>query len=106
VVIAGNGREGVERLVGGETFDVILCDLMMPDIPGMEVFAKVKEARPDLRDRFVFMTGGAFTPEARSFLEHVPNARIEKPFDVQSLRALIRERVAAAHQQRTSTATA
>jgi hypothetical protein len=41
----------------------------------------------------IFMTGGAFTPASRAFLNNVPNLRIEKPFDVLQLRALINDRV-------------
>ena len=43
----------------------------------------------------VFMTGGAFTTHARDFLDRVPNARVDKPFDVRALRALVRARVEA-----------
>ena len=38
----------------------------------------------------VFVTGGAFTPRAREFLERIPNARVEKPIDFQNLRLLLR----------------
>jgi len=60
-------------------------------VTGMEVFAYIKAERPKLADRTVFMTGGAFTAGARTFLEEVTNRRIEKPFDLDRLRALIRE---------------
>ncbi|HMI93714.1 MAG TPA: response regulator, partial [Polyangiales bacterium] len=74
-------------------FDVILCDLMMPHMTGMELHAKLLRSHPEQAKRMVFMTAGAFTPRARAFLESVPNPRLEKPFDPQSLRALI-ERLA------------
>lgn len=93
VFIINHGREAITRLtLGGEEYDVILCDLMMPDVPGAEVFEEVRKRRPELRDRFVFMSGGAFTAETRAFLERVENERIEKPFDVHALRALVRSR--------------
>ena len=44
-----------------------------------------------LARRMVFMTGGAFTPRARTYLEQVPNQRLEKPFNFDELLALIRE---------------
>lgn len=39
------------------------------------------------------MTGGAFTPSVRAFLESIPNARLEKPFSAHELRALVRGRL-------------
>src|SRR4051812_26058980 len=91
VVLATSGREAKAILARDDRFDVVLCDLMMPDVTGMEVFAYIKADRPKLADRTVFMTGGAFTAGARTFLEEVANRRIEKPFDLDRLRALIRE---------------
>jgi PAS domain S-box-containing protein len=89
-------REAIRRVREGERFDVILCDLMMPEVSGMAAFREIAEARPELAAAFVFMSGGAFAPEARAFLDGVPNARIEKPFDVQDLRNLVNARLRAA----------
>ena len=74
----------------GERFDVILCDLMMPEMTGMDLYAELGKLAGDQADRLVFVTGGAFTPRAREFLERVPNARVEKPIDFQNLRLLLR----------------
>lgn len=92
VVVTGSGREGLERLRGPERFDVVLCDLMMPELSGMDVYEAVEHERPELVGRFIFMTGGAFTDRARAFLERVPNPRLEKPFDSAQLRALVWDR--------------
>ena len=73
----------------GERFDVVLCDLMMPEMTGMDFYAELARVAPDQVERMIFLTGGAFTPRAREFLEQVPNARIEKPVDLQNLRALM-----------------
>ena len=91
VVLATSGREAKAILARDDRFDVVLCDLMMPDVTGMEVFAYIRAQRPHLAERTVFMTGGAFTAGARTFLEEVPNRRIEKPFDLDRLRSLIRD---------------
>ena len=69
---------------------MILCDLMMPELTGMDLHAELEKIAPDQASRMVFMTGGAFTPRAREFLERVPNARVEKPIDFQNLRVLLR----------------
>ncbi len=90
ISVAGGGREALELLRRGERFDLILCDLMMPDLTGMDVHAAALEAFPEQARRVLFMTGGAFTPRARDFLENVPNPCIEKPFDPQALRVLVR----------------
>jgi PAS domain S-box-containing protein len=87
------GREALERLLGGEHFDVVLCDLMMPEMTGMELHAELARTLPLVGERFVFMTGGAFTPTAQAFLDRVPNTRLHKPFNLQELRRLVLSRV-------------
>ena len=71
--------------------DVILCDLMMPDIDGVALYRMLD---PDTRDRMVFVTAGAFTPDGRKFLDEIPNPRLEKPFQPDDLRRLIRDLLA------------
>ena len=90
VTCVGDGRKALDRLRAGERYDVILCDLMMPEMTGMELFTELGKLAPDQQERVVFVTGGAFTPRAREFLERVPNARVEKPIDFQNLRLLLR----------------
>ena len=48
---------------------------------------------PEEADKIIFLTGGAFTPLAREFLDLVPNPRVEKPFEIQNLRAIVNSRV-------------
>lgn len=95
VVVAEGGAAALEALAGGDHWDVVLCDLMMPDVSGMDVFEHTVARRPALRDRFVFMTGGAFTPAARRFVDEVPNPCLSKPFDTGALRRLVDGRVEA-----------
>lgn len=71
-------------------FDVILCDLMMPDVNGMQLYARLSHSHPTLLPRIVFMTGGAFTPAARQFLVSIPNIHITKPFASDSLMQAVR----------------
>ncbi|HEX9298224.1 MAG TPA: ATP-binding protein [Polyangiaceae bacterium] len=81
VRIAKSGAEALKVLSGGEIFDVIFCDLMMPDLTGMDVFAELSRVRPEIADKVLFMTGGVYTPEIRSFISRVPNRCLQKPFD-------------------------
>jgi signal transduction histidine kinase len=89
VTVATTAGAALRRLVGGERFDVILCDVMMPQLTGMDLHTEIQRVAPDQVDRVAFMTGGAFTPRAREFLSRVPNPQIEKPFDQQGLRELL-----------------
>ena len=82
-----DAASALERLRQGPDVDIIFCDLMMPQISGIEMYAMIKEL--GIEDRVIFMTGGAFTTKARNFLDRVPNHRVEKPFDLQGLRALV-----------------
>ncbi|AKF04217.1 PAS domain-containing sensor histidine kinase [Sandaracinus amylolyticus] len=90
VQLATSGREGLGILLAGEDFDLVVCDLMMPDVSGMGIYDEIRRARPDLTERFVFMTGGAYTDQARAFFEHVTVPRLEKPFDVAEVERLLR----------------
>lgn len=91
VVTVASARDAFARIQAGD-FDVILCDLMMPQMTGMELHAVLTAAAPQQADKMIFLTGGTFTPQAQSFLDTVLNLRIEKPFDVKHLRAIVRER--------------
>jgi CheY-like chemotaxis protein len=77
-------RAALEQLAMDDAFDVILCDLMMPEMNGMELYDRLPA---HYRERLVFVTGGAFTPQARTFL--VGREYLEKPFSEDQLRSTI-----------------
>jgi PAS domain S-box-containing protein len=91
VELATSAEAALQRLSSGDQFDVILCDVMMPVMTGMELYARLAETTPDLAARMIFLTGGAFTTRARAFLDQIPNSCLDKPFNVQRLRAVINE---------------
>jgi CheY-like chemotaxis protein len=91
VVTETSARTALDRIRSGEHFDLILCDMMMPDMTGMDFYNELKSFAPERAAEIVFMTGGAFTPKARSFLENVTNERLEKPFDMHTLKNLVQE---------------
>jgi signal transduction histidine kinase/CheY-like chemotaxis protein len=93
VVALTEPAEALARLDAGEHFDVFLCDLMMPGLTGMACYETLQARRPEVARQMVFLTGGAFTDDARSFLERVPNRRVEKPFDAEALRTVIAKQV-------------
>jgi len=86
-------RDALDLLELGTRYDVILCDLMMPQITGMELHGEVMRIDPTQAARIVFLTGGAFAPSAREFLTATTNRRIEKPFDLKEVRRLVNEMI-------------
>ena len=95
VTCVTSARDALHRCAAGERFDVVLCDLMMPDLNGMDLHAAVLDLDAAQAERFVFLTGGAFTDRAASFLERSTNPCVEKPYDSKSLKALVRDLVGA-----------
>ena len=84
-----DARAVLDRLRSGERWDVILCDLLMPETSGMDLYRDALQVAPEAAACFVFMTAGAFTPKARAFLEGVHIPCLEKPLDMGKLRSLI-----------------
>jgi PAS domain S-box-containing protein len=70
-------------------YDVILCDVMMPEMTGMEFYDRLRAEMPALVDKVLFISGGAFSPEAREFLLTHAGTIVEKPFETRALRSLI-----------------
>jgi signal transduction histidine kinase len=77
--------------LAADRYDVLLCDVMMPDTSGIDFYEELRRRRPGEERKIVFMTGGAFTMRARQFLATVPNRCLDKPFDPAQLRAAIEE---------------
>ena len=90
VLVVTSARDAIGRVFQGDRFDVILCDLMMPEMTGVDLYAEFLRLAPEQAEKVIFMTGGAFTTRAREFLDQVRNPRVEKPFDAGNLRALVR----------------
>ena len=79
VLVVQSGREAIEVLSGGATFDLVLTDLLMADIDGMGLFEWIVEHRPELAGSVLLLTGGAFTARARQFVADFPNECLAKP---------------------------
>jgi signal transduction histidine kinase len=85
-----SATEALHSLSGGERYDLILCDLMMPEMTGMEFYARLQQAAPDQAGKIAFMTGGAFTETTQAFLGQLTTESVEKPFTAAKLRGLVR----------------
>jgi signal transduction histidine kinase/CheY-like chemotaxis protein len=88
VEVLTSAGEAARRLEAGERWDLILCDLVMPDVTGMELAARLAARAPDVLVRVVFMTGGAYTDGSRDFLASGGHRWVEKPVSPEVLRAL------------------
>jgi len=84
-------QEALERLRAGERFDLILCDVMMPNMTGVDFWQEVERFAPEETKKIVFLTGGAFALQARQFLDSVPNMQLDKPFLPEKLRHVVRD---------------
>jgi len=93
LVCVENGADALALLERGEQFDVILTDLAMPGMTGMDFFERVAKRSHDQAETVVFVTGGALTATSEDFLQATTNQCIEKPFTSGMLRALINQRL-------------
>jgi CheY-like chemotaxis protein len=88
VVTATNGHDAL-RMIEDSAFDVIVCDMTMPAMTGMQLYMHVRDRAPHLIDRFVFATGGAVQATIDDFLRTITNPVLEKPFDLSLLHELV-----------------
>jgi CheY-like chemotaxis protein len=88
VSVLTDARDALSRIAAGEVFDVVFCDLMMPGMTGREFFEALRGSNPELAQRVVFVTGGAFTGSMEEFLRTTGNTSISKPFDPEALRRI------------------
>ncbi len=88
VVAVQNGVEGVHQVLASD-FEVVLCDMMMPTLPGDMFFRAVERMRPHLCDRFIFMTGHRNNAKVNDFIENVNGTILTKPFHVDDLLEMI-----------------
>jgi PAS domain S-box-containing protein len=93
VQVVNSVGDALRLLHTGQRYDLILCDLMMPRVTGMDFYRDLMLLDRKQAEKVVFMTGAAVLPKARAFLDSVDNPRLEKPFELAALRALIHQRL-------------
>ncbi len=96
VVEVGSGRAAMELLGAGGEFDVVLCDVMMPDVSGVALHRWLADSNPQLVSNLMFLSGGVVVPETRAYLTRHGCVCLDKPVSVAELRSLVAARVAAA----------
>jgi CheY-like chemotaxis protein len=99
VVVLTSAADALQLLGQGERFDLILCDLMLPEVTGADFYERVDLiASTPTRGRIAFMTGGAYTDASKTFLERTRVPCVDKPFSsLEALRAVVRERLEVIH---------
>lgn len=90
VAVATSASEAL-AMMEEQTFDVIVCDVMMPGTTGMDLYGIIRTNNPRLADRMVFVTGGAFVPRIAEFLASIENPKLDKPIDVKGLLRTVRD---------------
>ncbi|HEY1087813.1 MAG TPA: response regulator, partial [Archangium sp.] len=95
VETAASGREVQALLQSGKDYDVVLCDVSMPEMTGPELHRWMQQHHEALAKRLVFLSGGSFSPDINDALERSGARRLDKPFEAAKLKALVDEFVAA-----------
>ena len=90
VTEVSNGAEGL-RAVLRETFDLIVCDMMMPKVGGEMFYWAVTRVRPAARLRFIFITGHQNEPTVQHFFKRIDATVLLKPFQLNDLNACLVE---------------
>jgi signal transduction histidine kinase/ActR/RegA family two-component response regulator len=92
-VVGLTASEALERVSAqqDQAFDLVLCDVTMPDIDGFTFLRRLEEAAPTLSDRFVFLTGGALDDEVRDALQRSATQVLSKPATKKDILKLARE---------------
>lgn len=94
VVVCHAVDEALEHLAARD-FALVLCDLMMPEKGGRELFEALRRDRPEVAARLAFITGGATTAEYQAFLDACGRPVVAKPFTAAELRAQVAAAIAA-----------
>jgi two-component system cell cycle sensor histidine kinase/response regulator CckA len=85
-------REATALVERSEGFDAILCDLLLPEVTGMDFYDDLLRTRPDVARRVIFMSGAASsTPRASEFVASVSNRCLEKPFSIDTLTGAVKQ---------------
>ena len=92
VVVVTSGVEARKLLeVDDARFDLVFCDILMPEVTGIDLHEWAEEHRPGLLNRVVYITGSDFMPRVAEFLERIPNRVLYKPFDPDQVRKVMGE---------------
>jgi signal transduction histidine kinase len=93
VEVVTSGADALARVRRGERFDIVLCDLVMPGMTGVQLAAELERIAPAQAQALLFMTGGAFTESMKQFAEAHAGQLLQKPVDPEALRRRVQDRL-------------
>jgi CheY-like chemotaxis protein len=93
VTAVSSALDALTRIAAGERFELVLCDLMMPGVSGVDLIARLRVVQPELAQRVIFLSGGAATDKAAAFVAERTHPILEKPFAAHELLAIVRRRI-------------
>jgi CheY-like chemotaxis protein len=88
VEMAKNGREALQK-IAARSYDLILCDLLMPDLDGVGLYRELERQQPSLLQRLAFVSGSTEVPEYAGFCERTAITLLSKPFALEDLLRLV-----------------
>ncbi len=88
VEMAKNGREALKK-IAARSYDLILCDLLMPELDGVGLYRELERQQPSLLQRLAFVSGSTEVPEYASFCERTAVPLLGKPFGIADLHRLV-----------------
>ncbi len=89
VTVVGRAEQALALLSEGHRFDAIVCDVLMPQISGIDMYEQIERRFPAMMGRMIFITGASTMPRVADFLARVDNARLDKPIDVEQLKRTV-----------------
>jgi CheY-like chemotaxis protein len=92
VVAVSSGADALAVIAVGRPYDLVLCDVMLRDMTGVELLLRLRRDHPSQAERLVFMARPRLSPVLQYLLDGVSNLCIELPLDMDGLRALIERR--------------
>jgi signal transduction histidine kinase len=94
VTVAHDGRDGLMKILDSDAkWDLVVCDLMMPEMSGYEIYKAVSKSSPTKASEIVFITSGGITKDDIKFIDELPNVLLRKPFNLDDLQRLLDERL-------------
>jgi len=89
VTVVGRADQALGLVSSGQRFDAIVCDVLMPQVSGIDMYEELEKRHPDMAARMIFITGASTMPRVADFLARVDNARLDKPIDVDQLKRTV-----------------
>ena len=95
VTTVSSGGEALKR-IGSEEYGLILCDIKLPGLSGVEIYDEIGKTAPSLQKRVMFITGDVTSADTGEFLKRTKAPYVTKPFDIAKLKEEVKRVIAGA----------